>query len=146
MNVAEAVELGEILLGEFGLYSWAIALDRSKVRFGQCRHRNHTIGLSKALVELNAREDVEDTIRHEIAHALCGVGAGHGRAWKSMCYRVGARPQTCYDSNKVVAAPAPWALVCPTDGYRHPRHRRTARKYVHRCGTVMVYERTIGGN
>ncbi len=140
MNVAEAVELGEILLGEFGLYSWAIALDRSKVRFGQCRHRNHTIGLSKALVELNERDEVEDVIRHEIAHALCGPGAGHSRVWKRKCIEVGARPETCYDNSKVVAAPAKYALVCPTDGYRVARHRRTATKYVHRCGSVMVWE------
>lgn len=145
MNITEAVTLAERLIEHFGLNGWVVALDRSKVRFGQCRHRTHTIGLSRELVSLNTREAVEDVIRHEIAHALAGVEAGHGRAWKLKCIEVGARPERCYDSNSVVAVPAKFALVCEPCGYRHPRHRITkTKKYIHRrCGRVLEWERSL---
>lgn len=142
MNVFDAVARAEELIEEFGLNGWVVALDRSKVRFGCCRHRNHTISLSRALVELNSIYEVEDVIRHELAHALAGEGAGHGTVWKSMCYRTGARPEACYNVANVVAAPSKYVLYCPNPGctYTHPRHRRTARKYIHRtCGTVMMW-------
>lgn len=144
MNITEAVALAETLIDEFGLNGWVVALDRSKVRFGQCRHRNHTIGLSGVLVTLNSAEEVEDVIRHEIAHALAGPDAGHGREWKRQCVVTGARTERCYDAAKVVAAPSKWALVCVGCGYRHPRHRKTATRYIHRkCGRELTWERAL---
>lgn len=131
MDVTDAVALGEELLGEFGLFSWAIALDRSKVRFGQCRYGQHTIGLSKALVELNPRDEVEDVIRHEIAHALIGPGHGHGRVWKLKCIEVGARPERCYDSNKVARPPRRYTLQCPDCSFTCERDVRKPGKFVH---------------
>ena len=144
MNVVEAVSVAEDLLDQFGLNGWAVVLDRSKIRFGCCRHLNHTISLSYTLVSLNGREEVEDVIRHEIAHALAGQGAGHSRAWKVQCAVTGARPQACYDVNNVVAAPSKYVLVCEPCGYRHPRHRRTKTKYIHRkCGRTLTWERSL---
>lgn len=143
MNIIEALMIAEDLLAEFGLNGWVVAVDRSKVRFGQCRHSSHTIGLSGELVMRNSQEEVEDVIRHEIAHALAGQGAGHSRTWKAQCIVTGARPEVCYGSN-VVPASSKYALVCEPCGYRYPRHRRTATRYIHRqCGRELTWERAL---
>jgi len=131
MDVTEAVALGEALLSEFGLNGWVIALDkRATRRFGQCRRRQHTIGLTEALVKLNTRAEVEDVIRHEIAHALVGDGHGHDRVWKLKCIEVGARPERCYDES-VVTPPRRYTLTCPDCDWTCERDRRTRGNYKH---------------
>jgi predicted SprT family Zn-dependent metalloprotease len=125
VNSREAVLIAKDILFEFGLHDWRVELDRAVRRFGQCRYQTKTIGLSRALVELNDRSQVEDTIRHEVAHALAGPEAGHGNVWKRTALAVGARPERCYSSAQVVAAPAPWFLLCEGCGFTATRHRRT---------------------
>jgi hypothetical protein len=67
------------------------------------------ISLSRAFVEGNERAVVEDTIRHEVAHALAWEHdreTGHGAAWAKWCEVTGAEPRRCYDEAEVVL-PAP---------------------------------------
>ena len=40
-----------------------------------------------------------DTILHEIAHAIAGVEAGHGPAWKAVAQRLGATPRARAEEN-----------------------------------------------
>lgn len=143
MNAHEAVTLALDILDTYHLTDWHVQLDRSVRRFGVCRHRTKTIGLSRALVELNDRAEVEDTIRHEVAHALAGPDAGHDQHWKNMARHTGARPERCYDSAQVVAVQAPLALVCDTHGIIARRHRRARGMFACRqCGGIVRWVRT----
>lgn len=112
-------------LKEYGLYQkgWRFQFDRAKARFGSCRYRKKTITLSRSLVEMNSQEECEDTVLHEIAHALAGVDAGHGKKWEEMCRLVGARPVRCYDGRSIHRPqPAYWA-VCPHCSMKLPFYR-----------------------
>lgn len=113
-----ARELAEELLIHFGLDSWSFAFmsRRATSRFGDCIHAKKLIRLSPILTEMNEFEEVEDTIRHEIAHALCGPGGGHNAAFYTMCLKVGARPERCYGS-----------------GVNRPQRKRRFAKYRRRC-------------
>jgi predicted SprT family Zn-dependent metalloprotease len=80
---------------------------------GQCNYVKKHIKLSRRYVAYNDERLVEDTIRHEIAHALCGPGYGHGPYWKKMAAAVGANPRACKGvSDGVVSAPEKYNIVC----------------------------------
>jgi predicted SprT family Zn-dependent metalloprotease len=75
-------------------------------------------------VLLNDWPEIEDTIRHEISHALAGPEAGHGHVWRCMCHITGAVPRSCSDK------PMPkgrWRARCPNcskefNRFRRPKH------------------------
>jgi hypothetical protein len=72
MKLHDAEQLAIRLMKEFGLAStWRFEFDNAKRRFGCCHRSQNLISLSRILVEKNTQSEVEDTIRHEIAHALC---------------------------------------------------------------------------
>jgi hypothetical protein len=60
---------------------------------GRCNHTTKTISLGIRYIESRSRADITETILHEIAHALCEPGEGHGPNWKAKCREVGCRPQ-----------------------------------------------------
>lgn len=116
MQIMDALNLGHELLKPYiekqELSSdWKIRFDSARRRFGQCRHRDKVISLSRHLVLLNEEAEVRDTILHEIAHALT-PGSGHGWKWKLKAKEIGARPERCYSSSKVVTVKAPWLATC----------------------------------
>jgi SprT protein len=144
MRTSEALALARSLLVEFKLWEWSVGLDpRATRRFGQCQHRTRRIGLSTKLVELNGRAEVEDVIRHEIAHALAGANAGHGRIWKMWCHKTGARPERCYSTDAVVTPKYAWTLRCPEHAdWTTQRSQRRNGRYSHPgCKAILIWEK-----
>jgi ribosomal protein L37AE/L43A len=112
-------------LKKHGLYrqGWRFRYDQAKTRFGCCRYTDKLITLSRYLVERNDPSECEDTVLHEIAHALAGKGAGHGPRWQQACRLTGAKPERCYDKESVnLPEPVYW-LVCPNCNDRQPAYR-----------------------
>jgi predicted SprT family Zn-dependent metalloprotease len=121
----QAGELALRLMQQFGLAGWGFAFNRRKTQMGRCIWPHlgmpGRIELSAYFIELNAWSEVEDTIRHEIAHALAGHKAGHGPRWVAMCKVTGARPQRC------TTKPMPkgrWRARCPSCNKEFHKHRR----------------------
>jgi SprT protein len=102
---------------------WSFRFDRSKVRFGKCNYTKKEISLSRHLVELNGREEVRETILHEIAHALAPRGAGHGAAWRAVALSLGCNGRRCYGEEVVRPAPK-YKGTCPSCRKVIYRHRR----------------------
>jgi predicted SprT family Zn-dependent metalloprotease len=139
VNLTAAENLAFDLMREHGLRKqgplylpWRFEFDNAKQRFGLCAYRERTISLSRYLTELNSVEEVTNTIKHEIAHALVGSGHGHDEFWKDSARKVGARPERCYNSDEVVGVPAPWIATCPGckatfERFKNPT--KTSRKY-----------------
>lgn len=102
MNLEEAKELAWQELEKYetrGLAGWRFEWRYYTTIFGQCDYREKIIILSEPLVIRNERDEVLDTIRHEIAHALSYIHsghAGHGDLWKQWCIITGAKPIRCY--------------------------------------------------
>lgn len=117
MKISEANDLLKEKMFEFGLteLGWKAQMDNAKSRFGYCAPGDKVISLSRPLSEINPREEVLDTILHEIAHALAymkhGEGCGHDERWKDICRKIGARPEACFDGEDVKMPDAPWVLV-----------------------------------
>ena len=112
MDLKDAEALAYALMQEFGLSDWKFKFDSSVRRFGACFYRRRTITLSRKLTELNSSKQVEDTIRHEIAHALAGPRNGHNDEWRATAVACGARPERCYNL-EVVQPPRKYRGVCP---------------------------------
>jgi len=93
--------------------------------------------LSKRILSLLPREEVIDTILHEIAHFIAGVHNGHNEAWRAACVRVGANPERTADiGGDVRAAVSKYRLTCEECGQEHYMNRRPKYAYTdYRCGS-----------
>jgi predicted SprT family Zn-dependent metalloprotease len=81
---------------------------------------------AEVLTELNSREDVLDTILHEIAHALVGPGHDHDVFWQIRARSVGAKPIRCYGAEIVEPAPK-YIGTCEGCGKEVKRYKLTKR-------------------
>lgn len=125
MNTHTAIIKARELLDQNGLQDWVVRYSPAVRQFGACYHRRKCILLSKKLVELNDEAEVIDTILHEIAHAIAGHKAGHGREWQEVCKKIGAKPIRCYSLATVKTPPPAFVGTCPNCSRKVTRHRRS---------------------
>ena len=148
MQLHDAEKLALRLMREFKLIddsqynydadwtNWHFEWDDAKRRFGCCWHDSRKITLSRELVIRNEQPQVEDVIRHEIAHALTPptkkpsrrtrrgwVWDKHGADWKRMCKKVGANPERCYDDEEVETPEGEYQATCGVCHFTHHKHR-----------------------
>ena len=85
---------------------------------------------------LSTPEEVEDTLRHEIAHAIDHERRGrtnHDRVWKTLAVACGARPERTFKGDLPDdSIEAAYRAVCPSCGatsgmHRQPIHARRCR-------------------
>lgn len=105
--------LAEALMARHGLDGWTFRFDRALVRAGQCDYKNKEITLSPTLMALWTPAQQQDTILHEIAHALTPKDKGHGPEWQLMCIRIGADPSRTWGHNGEQHAPPKYIGTCP---------------------------------
>ena len=172
MILADAEKLAKELMAQFGLSGWIFEFDNAKRRFGSCLHATGSlrsilalgtakgkITLSSELTLVNDRAQVEDTIRHEIAHALVipkprvygQKRESHGAEWKAMCAKTGATPKACVSHDEdVERIQGDWQAKCGVCGklyskFREPRgvyfcpSRECKRKFVPYIAGVGSY-------
>jgi predicted SprT family Zn-dependent metalloprotease len=115
----------EVLVGS----PWRFQFDDSRNRFGSCHMTRKLITLSREFVLRNSREETEDTIRHEIAHALCPLKEHHGAIWKAMCGFTGAKPERCVNRDRVTTPEGDWKATCGGCGRIYYKHRTPKGTY-----------------
>ena len=87
------------LMDEHGLTGWTLAFVEAKRRLGDCHFRHRVIRISRSHALGGSKEQIRDTVLHEIAHAIAGREAGHGPLWKVTARRIGATPRAkAYES------------------------------------------------
>ena len=126
MNKFEAKTLALLYMEQHRLADWKFEFENCKRSLGRCHYYDRKITLSEWYVKLNEESDVEDTILHEIAHALSWVrygreGKGHGKLWKKVCIEIGATPQRVHKG----------IIEYPKQHF----------KYVDTCGCGITYKR-----
>lgn len=133
MNLNQAHKLAHDLMTQHGLVvnGWSFTFDNAKRRFGVCRYRTKTIGLSEHLVALNEMEKVKDVILHEIAHALT-AGHGHDGVWKAKAIEIGCDGNRCY-GNETVTPAGNYKATCVNCGQTFAVFRMPKRNHWCRC-------------
>lgn len=123
--------LGRDLLGEsLTDQGWTFGFDRARKRLGVCRPARRQITLSRHLARTLSSAEVEDTIRHEIAHAVDYEQRGrssHDATWKRIAIRCGAKPQRCFGGDLPIDPELPYVGICPSCGLQTPLYRQPVR-------------------
>jgi predicted SprT family Zn-dependent metalloprotease len=118
-------QLAQDLFQRHGLVNYSFGFDRAIRRAGLCNYSQKRITISRHLVEAGDMHVVEQVLLHEIAHALCGQAAGHGKAWKAQATELGYLHQRI-DGTPLAKQVAKYRGVCP-GGHEHFRSRRPTR-------------------
>ena len=101
---------------------WRFAWDHAKQRAGSTQFDSRLITLSRHLAPRFTMEEVEQTLLHEVAHAIVGHGHGHNAVWQATANSLGYRGSRTLDSVDTSDL-APYLGVCPR-GHTTARHRR----------------------
>jgi predicted SprT family Zn-dependent metalloprotease len=121
---------------------WVVVWDHAKRRFGQCCYSSKQIHLSQAIFsQPENRPKAQDTILHEVAHALAGPGAGHGPLWVSQALALGAVPQRT--ASVVVAPKGAWLGSCGCGQDIHTKYRMTKGRTwsCRKCQTTVTWKK-----
>lgn len=143
---------GKLAIAEMDKYhliskGWTFRFDNARRRFGLCRYTTKTIYLSRHLVGMNAEAEVLNIIRHEVAHALAGSAAGHGRLWKLQCLVTGARPERCYSQKSGVQVPkGRYQGTCQSCGLVLQRFKRPSTAMIFTGRHTRCKYKANGGN
>ncbi len=88
---------------------WTFGFDLSTSRAGVCRYRDQRIDLSVSYCLRATRADIENTLLHEIAHAIVGIEHGHDAVWKAKAHEIGCTAERCHGVTHTVAR---WVGEC----------------------------------
>ena len=125
---------------------WTFGFDLSTVRGGVCRHEEQRIDLSVTFCQRATRAEIEDTLLHEIAHAIVGYEHRHDDVWKAKAREIGCTAERCHQVTHTLAR---WVGECGC-GKRWFRQRlsRTLRygALCPRCGGRIAWRGNAGGD
>ncbi|NIP30215.1 MAG: hypothetical protein GTN99_03580 [Candidatus Dadabacteria bacterium] len=116
----------KVLLRSYLNHLWSLSVKRlPRHRLGQCDYIKKTIEINKDYLEFNAISDFQNTLRHEIAHAIVFERYGcnkrwlsikpHGKEWKEIALSVDALPIRC-STYKYIKPKLNYWLECAVHG------------------------------
>lgn len=117
---------------------WTFGFDLSTVRAGVCRYGDKRIDLSVSYCLRATRADIENTLLHEIAHAIVGARHGHDAVWRAAARRIGCTAERCHDVTHTVSR---WVGRCGCrQWFRQRLSRRLRRGAVCKaCGRAVEW-------
>ena len=115
---------------------WTARLDESRSRAGACNFTKKRILLSRLYVRVAAEPELDDTILHEIAHALVGPHHHHDATWRAKARAIGCSGDRCHT---VQFSPPRWIVACAAGCFSRSAHRRRRRAVCRRCGGPITW-------
>ncbi len=108
---------------------WSFGFDLAPARAGVCRYLERRIDLSVSYCMAATRADIEDTMLHEIAHAIVGPRHNHDFVWKAKAREIGCRGERCH---RVQHSEPRWVgeCGCGQQWFRQTLQRRMMRNRV----------------
>ena len=124
--------------------AWTFGFDLAPSRAGVCRYAERRIHLAVAFALRAPRSEIEDTVLHEIAHAIVGPDHGHDAVWKAKAREIGCSGSRAH---AVQARVAPWVgeCACGRPWLRQRLQRRIRQSgRCPTCKTRIVWRRNVG--
>lgn len=112
----------ELMRQHLDVDEWGFGFDNAKRRAGLCSYTERRITISKYLVSIHSIDESRQVMLHEIAHALSGKAAGHGKKWLQTAKAIGYRAEK-FSGQEIAEQTAPWVGHCPA-GHEHFRYRK----------------------
>jgi predicted SprT family Zn-dependent metalloprotease len=109
---------------------WKFEFNNRKRAAGLCSYRKKTIYVSKYLLEQNLDKSLEfeNTLRHELAHAIDFEMRGtsdHSKVWKAVAREVLCTAERCYSTDVIqTKVQTKYTVVCDTCGKEKAGHKR----------------------
>jgi hypothetical protein len=128
---------------------WRLVVDTGPRghRYGQCRYREKELSVSAWLISLNGEDhpQVNDTLRHEMAHVLTGPGHGHDYLWRANAAKLGASTSRTVSEKSAaqVKSPPGWVGHCRKCGEKTSPRPGKPRK-THFCRKCFDKNRRNG--
>ena len=127
-------------MDKYGLCDWKLELDYAKVRAGACHFTEKKISFSRHFLKNADQLNINDTILHEIAHALVGPKHGHNRVWKNMAKKIGCSAKRCHT---LEFSEYKWIRFCTNYCWEQKVHRRKLNLICKKCGSPVKYQQNI---
>lgn len=105
---------------------WGFGFDLATSRAGVCRYDEKRIDLSVSYCLAATRAEIEDTVLHEIAHAIVGPRHNHDAVWKAKAREIGCVGERCH---RVQHSTPKWVgeCGCGQQWFRQTLQRRMMR-------------------
>jgi predicted SprT family Zn-dependent metalloprotease len=130
------------LLARHRLNGWSFAFDSAKRRGGACHFGRKQITLAAGFAATADEAEIEDTLLHEIAHALVGRRHHHDAVWQATARAIGCTGQRCHS---VVFSEYGLVARCVNGCFAIGRHRSRRNMRCRRCGGAVTYARAEPG-
>ena len=126
------------LLAQHRLGGWSFAFDGAKRRGGACHFGRRQITMAAGFAATADEAEIEDTLLHEIAHALVGRWHQHDAVWQAKAREIGCSARRCHD----VTFSEPTLIArCVNGCFAIGRHRSRRNMRCRRCGGAVSYVR-----
>lgn len=148
-NFIEIPILAEKLLKEFQLAKrgWKFQWGFSTNYVGLCRIKVRIIEISHDYAAQNSLKVIENTIRHEIAHALHWEiyhETGHNETWRSLAFLIGAIPRAKNPLIAKITKNPRYVAQCCRTHYRRRKPRRHTTYHCKACKKTLLWTPVVG--
>lgn len=139
----EVARYAQQMLRQHGLARWSFQFDAGTRRAGSCQYDTRVITLSTEYARylacrsgkaLNA--EIQDTLLHEIAHALVGKQHNHDAVWQAKAREIGCSSARCHD---VRFTPPRYIMKCANGCWVATAERRRRNLVCSRCHGPIQY-------
>ena len=125
-------------LNEYSLNDWNIGFDYAERRAGACFFDKKLLSFSVKFLKNANKEEINDTILHEIAHALVGPGNGHNSKWKKKAKEIGCTGRIYYENE--FATPK-WIKYCEQGCWWVKCYRRKKNLICKKCKSNVRFKK-----
>jgi len=123
-------------LDQHGLKDWRFHFDEGTRRAGCCRHHSKSISLSIGFAIAAGDEEIEETLLHEIAHALVGRNHHHDTVWRAKAKEIGCTGKRCHDFSFTLPR---YIVTCENHCWAATAERRTRNAICRLCHGKLNY-------
>lgn len=139
VNLNEIENFAKSLIAEY-CPAYRFVWSNAKTIHGQCNYRKKLIKLSMPYVKVANQDQIFNTITHEIAHAVVGVGHHHNFVWRAMHIKLGGNGERCSEVSVPREMSANYLLSCTGECWtaKYIRRPKTVGRICKKCRGGLV--------